>query len=329
MTKKHPAEEITGLMMDFAETGGAGGLSDTAGLLGGVNNVLADPAILAALEAADPEQANALRDMMAEALKMEELTQQMMQADEAGDMAKLEALTQQFQGLSAMQDYTPDVLDPPYDAIQDAIWEDDLDALKAALASNTGLNVHLGKFNSFPLAMAAMSFEDNRLALMRCLLDHGADANFSTPDGYTALHFLIDGPDRDDTVAAIDLLLDAGADIEAQNHYGWTPMLRAVMEGSPLVLKTLLARGANVHARYGEASMPPFSRGCTAMMQAIYEPEMIEILLDAGADPAGSHDDGRGFNAYADDALAELDDNEEYAALIERSRALVNSARLH
>ena len=329
MTKRHPSDAIRDVMVDFATSEETKGLAEAAELAGGINDILANPDVLAALDAADPAQTAELRDMIAKMQSMEAITQAMVAADASGDQGAMDALTAQFQELSPASGLEPEVLDAPYDAIRDAIWDDDADALKTALADAPELNVLLGQYQSFPLAMAAMSYEDNRLELVEMLLSHGAKANFATPEGYSALHFLIDSPDRDDTVAMIDALLAAGADIEARNHYGWTPMLQAVMEGSPLVLKTLLARGANVHARFDDSSMPPFSRGCTAMMAAGYEPDKIAVLLDAGADPAGSHDDGRGFNAYADDALLQLDEDDAFAALIEQSRALVNSARLH
>lgn len=329
MTKRHPADAVRDVMVDFATKEDAKGLADAAELAGGINDILADPDVVAALDAADPAQTAELRDLMAKMQNMETITQAMVAADASGDQGAMDALSAQFQELSPASEFEPEVLGAPYDAIRDAIWEDDADALGGALAGAPDLNVLLGQYQTFPLALAAMSYEESRLDLVNLLLSHGANAAFATPEGYTALHFLIDSPDRADTVSMIDTLLAAGADIEARNHYGWTPMLQAVMEGSPLVLKTLLARGANVHARFDDSSMPPFSRGCTAMMAASYEPDKIEVLLNAGADPAGAHDDGRGFNAYADDALRDLDEDDTFATLIERSRALINSARLH
>ena len=51
------------------------------------------------------------------------------------------------------------------------------------------------------------------------LLDRGADARASQPDGATALHWA----SYRDAVDLADLLIDAGAGVDAANDYGVTP----------------------------------------------------------------------------------------------------------
>ena len=41
-------------------------------------------------------------------------------------------------------------------------------------------------------------------------------------------------------------LLDAGADVNARNNYGWTALMHAARQGDPETVKLLLVKGAQV-----------------------------------------------------------------------------------
>lgn len=66
-----------------------------------------------------------------------------------------------------------------------------------------------------------------RLAIASRLLDDGADASASTPDGVNALHILLSATSHDFATepALLTRLLDAGADINADSGSRWgTPL---------------------------------------------------------------------------------------------------------
>lgn len=327
MPDKDLADQTRDRMIEFATDEGAQTMSGAADFLGDLGAIMAAPEFEAALDALPAEQAQEMRAIMERSQAMEALSRKMDAAEQSGDNAALQALVSEFQAMAPVTDYTPDVLDPPYDAIDEAIEDEDVVALKAALAGKPDLNVHLGSFDSFPLADVMRSFGEDRVALAQLLLDHGADAGFATPEGYTALHVLMDSGDREDTVGLINLLISSGAPTEAVNHYGWTPLLQAIMEGSAAMMDALLARGADVHARFSDVSMPPFSRGCTALMGACTDPDKVAVLLAHGADPAGAHDNGRGFNRYAD-AVQKESGAGAFSDAVEASRKLVNAAKI-
>lgn len=78
------------------------------------------------------------------------------------------------------------------------------------------------------------------LAVLRYLLDHGIDPNTRGSERQTALHdaaWVNNAP-------AIDLLLDRGADIEAVDIDGYTP-LDKTYRGSKAAFALLLRRGAS------------------------------------------------------------------------------------
>lgn len=92
----------------------------------------------------------------------------------------------------------------------------------------------------------------NQVAMVKLLLDCGADASSVNDDGQTLLHEAASGRAP---VAVIDMLADAGADINALDAYGQTPLMQAVHRYCPIGvvdqalpegIRRLLDRGARV-----------------------------------------------------------------------------------
>lgn len=79
--------------------------------------------------------------------------------------------------------------------------------------------------------------EDNDTERIRWLLDHGAKVDL-TSTGSTALHAAVGADARE----AVALLLGAGANPNAQDVDGWTPLFCAQ---SREVIRTLLEAGAD------------------------------------------------------------------------------------
>jgi ankyrin repeat protein len=94
--------------------------------------------------------------------------------------------------------------------------------------------------------------------------------------------------------ATIETLLDNGADIEARNQDGSTPLDWAATFAQTDVLKLLIQRGAktNVADKYGNT--PLISAACecaVATMNSAYD--VMKILLDQGANVNARNKDGK------------------------------------
>lgn len=76
---------------------------------------------------------------------------------------------------------------------------------------------------------------------------------------------------------AIEILVKNGAIIDQSNADGWTPLVMAANYGKKFAMKALLDRRANVHARNSK-------NGSTPLITAAVNPDIIRMLLDAGAD---------------------------------------------
>ena len=92
--------------------------------------------------------------------------------------------------------------------------------------------------------------------------------------GDTALIF---ASDRDHNEIA-KILIEAGANVNAQNNTGHTALLTATHRGNPELMKILIEAGANVNTQAND--------GNTALMIAAFKSNgtIAKVLIDAGAD---------------------------------------------
>ena len=96
-------------------------------------------------------------------------------------------------------------------------------------------------------------------------------------------------------LAEVERLLNAGADIEARDRWGNTPLHYACINGHTEVARMLLDHGADVGARdqWGDTPLHLACEWCAY--------NTIEILIERGADPGAQGEDGRTPLDYACD----------------------------
>jgi ankyrin repeat protein len=140
------------------------------------------------------------------------------------------------------------------------------------------------------------------------LLAKGADPDARTADGETALHTVFlcvteeeelaidSGTCGANTLAALLLLLDQGADVNAPTRHGKTPLHYAVLRGDRRAADLLIARGADVIARDSSGTTPlhlAFSFWAIDSCNELYDYRgIVELLIARGADLTVCTDDG-------------------------------------
>ncbi len=105
-------------------------------------------------------------------------------------------------------------------------------------------------------------------------IDDGADVNATQGDGTTPLHWAVYKVDRE----LVAELLDRGAKADVTNNYGSSPLAEAVKLGDFPLVRQLLDAGANVESPNGD--------GQTALMLAarIGALDVAKLLVERGAD---------------------------------------------
>ncbi len=106
-----------------------------------------------------------------------------------------------------------------------------------------------------PLTLAAFF---GRLLALRLLLDLGADPNLAAKNVMRVrpLHSASALRDPALATAAVDALLNAGARVNETQHGGWTPLHQAASHGFTDLVQLLLDRGADRAARSDDGRTP-------------------------------------------------------------------------
>ncbi|MDF1698332.1 MAG: ankyrin repeat domain-containing protein [Saprospiraceae bacterium] len=122
------------------------------------------------------------------------------------------------------------------------------------------------------LQTAAVS---GRKDLLKRCIDLGMDVMHRSKQGHTALHYA--AQNERDSIEIIDMLLEAGADINDNNGTWGTPLHFAAREGSLKIISHLIAHGADVHLRDAEGRQPIYLAARYGSM------ETLKAMLSSGA----------------------------------------------
>ena len=115
---------------------------------------------------------------------------------------------------------------------------------------------------------------DGDLAGVQAELDKGADVNAKNKDGWTPLNFATDGGHKE----VAELLIANGADVNAKDDQGSTPLKFAAYRGQKEIVELLIAEGADVNAKDDEGGTPLHLAAWRG------HKETAELLIAEGAD---------------------------------------------
>ena len=137
------------------------------------------------------------------------------------------------------------------------------------------------------------TWKNRNLEVIAVLLKAGADVNAQDGNGMTPLMFA----GHRSSPEAINLLLKAGADLEARDFLGETALIRAAVSilNPAAIITTLVKAGADIEAQD--------NNGQTPLIRAVLDnpsaDEVIPVLLKAGADAKAKDSAGKTAFDYA------------------------------
>ena len=202
---------------------------------------------------------------------------------------------------AALLEFGWSVEDGLVDDVHRAVYHRDPRVVRALVDAGADVNARADAYSGddsdlwTPLYRAVVGADsEHELAIVRALLEAGADPDVPSSDGWTPLYNAVIGAESDIDLALVQALLDAGADPEISDSDGWTPLYRAVVgadsEHELAIVRALLEAGADPDV--------PSSDGRTPLYNAVIGAEsdidlaLVQALLDAGADPEIPDSDG-------------------------------------
>ena len=145
-------------------------------------------------------------------------------------------------------------------------------------------------------AYAANRNRDGEIEIIRTLLAAGADQHLTTDDGTTPFMAAAGlgrgtyrpreprGVRSPSAEAAVEILLEAGADINAVNEADFTPLHGAAFRGLNEVIEYLVTEGADINARDFRGRTPfRIAEGAKQSFQFQSWPQTAELLKQLGA----------------------------------------------
>lgn len=110
---------------------------------------------------------------------------------------------------------------------------------------------------------------------VRSLIEQGANPDARDEEGRTPLFSAVLG----NSVGLVGLLLEAGCDVNARDHEGWTALHFAAQEHLPELARILLGRGADPNAQDRDGNSVLWR----AVFSARGRDDIVQLLRQAGA----------------------------------------------
>jgi len=184
--------------------------------------------------------------------------------------------------------------------MDEAVRTGDFEALKAAVENGGNVDgrykgmgkpyllVIFDSVNHENSAWGSVECCQNRLKMARLLLSHGADPNARDEDAKTPLYWACQWQNYD----VVKQLIDRGAKVNLleagrqELYSNYDPLIMAAQKRKPEIVQLLLEAGADMEVR-DEAGYTPLHLAC-----AHNRPAIARLLIEAGAKPATSNQFG-------------------------------------
>ncbi len=129
------------------------------------------------------------------------------------------------------------------------------------------------KLNKSKNKLLFQAVKNGDLDKIKRLLSEGANVNAKDYYGKTPLHYAVDKG----YLNIAKYLISKGANVNAKDDYGWTPLYYAFFDANLDMVKYLISKGANVNAKDDYGKTPLHYSDCRYL-------DVIKYLIKKGAD---------------------------------------------
>jgi len=143
------------------------------------------------------------------------------------------------------------------------------------LSAGAYVDPRLHRLERTPLIEAVVS---GHAETCRVLIAHGADVNAHHPEGFCLNHATAKS-----RLDLVQLLIEAGSNIESMDKYGQTSLMQAAQLGDLAIVRALLAAGASTHSAKPSNSGNPTHMNCLERSICYGHPAVMRELFEAGA----------------------------------------------
>lgn len=159
--------------------------------------------------------------------------------------------------------------------LKGAISRGDLNDVKRQLRASAHVDIRSTYTGETALHVAV---RHQHVGAVKLLLERGADPNAQNGDGQTPLHFV-----ANQGIELAELLLDAGSDTKVIDIFGYSPLHYAAGNGDMELVRLLIERGSPLHTWAEDHSAYPGTPAVQALRWELGRVEIAEyILFDAG-----------------------------------------------
>ena len=162
-----------------------------------------------------------------------------------------------------------------------AIKLGDYDRVKRMLDSGVDPNLYDDFYNNANTGLMKAAHH-GYTDIAELLLENGANLETKDSMGMTALSYGVSAKRYD----IVEFLLNVGANPNNINKGGYTPLASALLHGNEKISRLLIERGANLNNKDNKGNTP-------LMYTNDGEIDIVELLLENGADPTLQNNDGK------------------------------------
>jgi len=168
--------------------------------------------------------------------------------------------------------------DQPFEIIFEAVECGTIQEVKRYIKNSTDFSTINGRYEHhlyhYSPTLLHLAARNPSVEVLQYLVSQGADVNAKNNKGDTPLHCAaIYNP----SVEVLQYLVSQGADVNAKNKYGGTPLYNAASNHNDAILKYLVSQGADAGSGFWSQML------CNAI-ESKHNVDVLKYLISRGAD---------------------------------------------